>query len=121
MLQHVHFVESADCTRDDLIQIIDLNRRVYGEEFAIPLSQLEAVHRKNGTLAVLAREADRQRVIGYMSDLPLRKSTFDAVMRADFDESFGPADIVSYEVDGQRAHRYHLYLASMVVAPEFRR
>lgn len=109
-----------DLTRDDLRQIVELNKAIYGADLTAPLPLVEAIHGKNPDICLLAKEKTGSRAIAYISALPLTDSAFARMMNPMIDEAITPDDIVDYDYEPSRRRIYHLYIASIAVDPSFR-
>jgi ribosomal protein S18 acetylase RimI-like enzyme len=104
-----------DIGKDDLIQIIALNRIVYGPEATASLENVARVLSKNSDTCLVARDDSVGKVIGYMSALPLVPEAFDRILEEKSEETLEADDIVAYDYLDRKPRFYHLYLASLVV------
>lgn len=120
MNREIEIVRGRDINRKDLFAIVELNKKVYGEALAAPLEIAEAIHRKNPDICIVAKDRTQDRVVGYISAIPLSSEAFDRVLDPDLDEVFTPEDVIRYDDPGRENEAHHLYMASIVVDPDYR-
>jgi len=120
MNREIVIVRGRDIVPKDLADIVELNKKAYGEGLTAPLETAEAIHRRNPDICIAAKDRSTDRVVGYISAIPLSPEAFSRVLDPDLDEVLTPEDVVSYgDPDGANAI-HHLYMASMVVEPDSR-
>jgi len=121
MIANTRIVRGRDIDRDDLTQIIALNEIVYGAEVAVPLEMVERVFERNRDTCLVVKDDARAKVVGYMSTLPLSPEAFGDILDGNSEELFSEKDVVEYDYSASTMKLYHLYLASVVVEPGWRK
>jgi len=120
MEQNLRIVKGRNIGKDDLIQVIALNRLVYGPEATASLENVERVLAKNCETCLVVRDDSRGKAVGYMSALPLVPQAFERVLDEESEEVFETGDIAEYDYSDPKPKFHHLYLASVVVEREGR-
>lgn len=121
MSQDIDIIRGSNIKKDDLIDIVELNKIVYGADFTAPLELTESIHNKNPDICLAAKDNSLNKVIGYISAIPLSPEAFNKATDPYFDEAFIADDVVKYNYCNMTTKRYHLYVASIVVEPAYQK
>ena len=102
----------------DIIQLVELDRKVYGKDGQIPCSIIKSWNTKNPRLYCAAREKQTNKIIAYMGIFPLTEKLFRETLDPNFIEnSIRSRDIEVYDKPGT----FYLYINSIVVSPDYQR
>lgn len=117
----MEIIRGASLGRDQMAEVVGLNRQAYSGNRIGTLGDVEAVLERNPDICIAARESSCSRIIGYMSAIPLQPAAFERLLDPKREESLGLEDVIRFGPGATRERWYHLYIASIVVAPEHRR
>lgn len=121
MSHNIDIIRGSNLRRDDLIDITELNKIAYGEELTAPLELVESIHNKNPDICLIARDNILNKIIGYISALPLSHEAFHRMIDPCSEESITPDDVMEYDYSGFATKHYFLYIASIVVDPTYQK
>lgn len=120
MSRGIDILRGTSLEKSDLVDIVALNRTVYGEHLAAPLDLVESIYNKNADICLVAKDPTLNKFIGYISAIPLSSEAFNKITDPAFAETIGANDVVEYDYCRIRNGIYHLYIASIVVDPSYR-
>ena len=107
-----------DFDTDFLAKIMDLDREVYSQEYVGELENMVSRYEKNRDSFVCIIDETRDKLAGYINFFPCTKELYEdirfytTVIR---DDDIRPDEVALYSEEGN-----HLFIISLVVAPEYR-
>jgi len=114
----IQIIQGTDDEKD-LVQLLELDKSVYGEGNLVPLALIREIHKRNPKVCIIAKDVIHQEVIGYIGAVPLlKKEIFENTLNPSFSEFVTePKWIQTYDMPGL----YYLHLVSVVVSPEYQK
>lgn len=112
---NIEVIRGNNISRDDLINIIELNKISYGEDLTAPLALVESIYNKNRDICIIAMDRILNKIIGYISALPLTNEAFNRMIDPCFEEEISEDDILEYDYLNATIKHYSLYISSIVV------
>ena len=106
-----------EVTEADIEDAIDLDSISYEEKYRGKKETCIAWAQANPNIYVMLRDRRSQKIVAYINAMPITEDCYEMIKRGSFsDVDIPPENILSYELP----YEYCLYLASIVIHPDFR-